>query len=379
MTDTWQYRGHKLRQIEWGLWRDTCHRNRYLLCYRPRGKHGPVVRRWATTNTEFTLDTLKSHVRQVHAAAQQAKLGIEPTGPVAIDPQTALDRYIAALRQRGRNTQYIDTNKGRIDRFLAWAIDNDEPLESLDQITVAQADRFLQHLQTKKRGAATRNQYRTLLIIWLNWCVSRNLLAANPLTRLETIAEHRKLIQYPMPDELVTICRQLDRYDAQLATFLTLTGLRRGSLISLRPDSFRSDGILVPWVKPGGEWFLRFDSGCPLWRPDVSDLGRAIWQAEPPTLNSLRPRLKAIRQAAGTGLGFHGFRHAFASWLAMMAEPLEDIAAWLGHASPNTTRTHYAHLRPHGRANIESNRRKVFTSRSQLMAICLGENKKGLA
>jgi len=59
----------------------------------------------------------------------------------------------------------------------------------------------------------------------------------------------------------------------------------------------------------------------------------------------------------------------------MMGEPLEDIAVWLGHASPNTTRSHYAHLRPRGRQNIEANRRKVFTSRSQLMAICLGEKK----
>jgi len=178
-----------------------------------------------------------------------------------------------------------------------------------------------------------------------------------------------------MPAELVAICRQLDRYDAQLCTLLVLTGLRRGSLLSLRPDSFCHDGILVPWVKPGGEWFLRFDDGCPLWKPDLADIGRAIWSSEPPTLKTLRPRLKAIRNVAGKQLGFHGFRHAFASWLAMMGEPMEDIAAWLGHASPNTTRTHYAHLRPNGRKNIERNRRKVVTSRSHLIALCLGEKK----
>jgi len=61
---------------------------------------------------------------------------------------------------------------------------------------------------------------------------------------------------------------------------------------------------------------------------------------------------------------------------ALMGESMEDIAAWLGHASPETTRKHYAHLRTNGYANIESNRVRVLTMRSQLMAVSLGETKK---
>jgi len=72
-------------------------------------------------------------------------------------------------------------------------------------------------------------------------------------------------------------------------------------------------------------------------------------------------------------------RHAFCSWLAMIGENMEDIAQWLVHASPMTTRKYYAHLTPNGRANVEANRRLAYTIRSLLFSKALGENKKARA
>ena len=41
MSKTWAYRGHELRQLEWGLWKALDEPGRYLLCYRPRGWQTP--------------------------------------------------------------------------------------------------------------------------------------------------------------------------------------------------------------------------------------------------------------------------------------------------------------------------------------------------
>ena len=86
----------------------------------------------------------------------------------------------------------------------------------------------------------------------------------------------------------------------------------------------------------------------------------------------------ALKQSSAAGVDVitpHALRHAFASWLAMMGEAAKDIAAWPAHASPETTRKHYAHLRPNGYANIQSHRSRVLTMRSQLMVLSLGETK----
>ena len=158
-----------------------------------------------------------------------------------------------------------------------------------------------------------------------------------------------------------------------LWALFAFTGLRRGSLVRLTEESFRTDGILVPHTKPGREWFLRYDDGCPLWRADLSAVGRRLWKERAPTPHYIHRRFQAVCADVGTRYTLHSLRHAFCSWLAMMGESLQDIAAWAHHSTVRTTEQSYAHLRPHGRDRTEENRRVAFTMRSHCLAKATGQ------
>jgi len=41
----WEYRGHRLRKREWGLWKDLDRESYYFLSYRPQARKGRQVRR----------------------------------------------------------------------------------------------------------------------------------------------------------------------------------------------------------------------------------------------------------------------------------------------------------------------------------------------
>ena len=63
----------------------------------------------------------------------------------------------------------------------------------------------------------------------------------------------------------------------------------------------------------------------------------------------------------------HSLRHGFASWLVLMGEHMADVAAWCHHSTTATTERYYVHLRPRGRAQLDSNRERVATMWSQAL------------
>jgi len=92
-SNIWRYRGHRLKKLEWGLWTALGEPGRYFLCYRPRGRHGPIIRRWAIVGPGLTVEDLRQHVRTVRSQIQARKrwfrrdrvIVVESINPV--DPQ----------------------------------------------------------------------------------------------------------------------------------------------------------------------------------------------------------------------------------------------------------------------------------------------------
>jgi integrase len=54
----------------------------------------------------------------------------------------------------------------------------------------------------------------------------------------------------------------------------------------------------------------------------------------------------AVKAAGATGLRYHDLRHTFASTLLSRGVSIKAVADWLGHGSPTTTLSRYAHLMP---------------------------------
>ena len=116
------------------------------------------------------------------------------------------------------------------------------------------------------------------------------------------------------------------------------------------------------------EFFLRYDAGCPLWGPDLRDLGLRIWNEKHPTEKQIERHFAVARKVVSQTISFHSLRHAFGSYCVMMGESLTDVAAWMHHASQSTTEDYYVHLAPRGRARMGANREIVLYMRSHCMA-----------
>jgi len=365
MTDDhiWHYRGHPLRQVEWGLWRDLERDGLFFLCYRPQGRNGPVLRRWAYADGEnLTVQNLQDSVRQVRAGLNARKLGVA----APVNARRALEDYVTDLQRRNRSARHVKGARRSCERFLDFA----EPV-ALADINVQAIEQWLAQLHEKGRSPRTLNKLRTHLSGWVAWAVGRNYLSDNPAARVSKATEDRELPAFPDPKQLTTIIDKSLPYDAALWTFLVLTGLRRGSFLSLTPKCFQDDGIVVPHTKRRQEWFLDYRDGCPLWGRDLSELGRRIWAERQPTPAYLRFHLEGACKKTKFRFTLHGFRHAFCSYCVMLGETLPDVAAWAHHAQVSTTER-YAHLRPRGRARRRENRKVVFTARSHAFAKAMG-------
>jgi len=363
--DLWHYRGHRLKQLEWGLWKVLDEPRRYFFCYRPHGARGTVVRRWVFTGAGITLQDLRQHVRDVRARAQASRVGI----PLRVSADESLNEYLAELRRRNRTEKHID-GVGRSCRLFLERMG----VQTMGQVDVIALERFLRGLQADRDlSPRSLNKYRVHLSGWFGWARRHRHLEENPAELVPRAREERRHAAFPRPAEMLRIVRTTpDRWERAWWTLLALTGLRRGSFVALERSSFRPEGIEVKATKRRREWFLRFDAGCPLWGRDLSDLGRRLWRIHPPTVDLLRGGWKEVRRRTGYRFTLHSLRHAFCSWLFLMGEHPSDVAAWAHHSSAQTTEAWYAHLRPRGRDQVETNRALVGKLRGRLMELSGG-------
>jgi len=359
MGKTWTYRGHELKKLEWGLWKALDEPKRYLLCYRPRGgRNGPVTRQWMYTGAKLTLQMLRQHVRNAYAEAQLARFDrLEPS-----KAENSLNDYLAELRRCGRSDKHVS------DAALAGTgLIEHAGVKFIDRLGVRHVEQFLQHLHGLGRSPRTLNKKRALLSGWFAWAERRDQVARNPVSRTSPVKVVVAYKAFPSLEQMQALVDQSSPHDAGLWCLLTFTGLRRGSFLSLTPESFRPDGILVPHTKRGREWMLRYDDGCPFWAADLTRLGQHMWKTRQPTRTYVRTRFKTACADLGHEYTLHSLRHAFCSWLAMMGESLQDVAAWADHSTAQTTEQWYAHLRPRGRDRADSNREVALAVRSHCM------------
>jgi len=363
-THIWLHRGRRLRQLEWGLWRDLDRRGHFFLCYRPAGRRGPLVRRWCYADgVRLRVDDLQDLVRGIRARINARKVGV----PLAIPFDPASAEYVSELQRRNRSPKHIEGVRLALERFATHG-----EISHVGEVDAATVERFLSAEQGRGLAPRTLNRRRTELSGFCTWAVRRGYLSVNPALQTARATESRRLPHFPALEQMPELLASLDPWARRVVCLLAFTGLRSGSLISLTPESFRPDGILVPHTKRRTEWWIGYDDGCPLWAPDLTDLGLVIWADRPPTQRLMDRVLPRTMRRAGCDFTAHGLRHAFCSWLAQAGESFQDIAAWAHHSSAQTTERWYAHLRPRGRDRADRIRMTLRAVRSQCMLLALG-------
>lgn len=361
----WDYRGHPLKKVEWGLWKDLGRQHWYFLNYRPEGRNGRTVRQFAWTGgPALSLQDLKDHVRKVRSQIHARKRGV----PFRVAISEARDEFITELQRRRRSTVHIVDVTRTLNALITFADTAD-----VENISLEVIERFLAGGGRKELSARTQNKYRAHLSSFFAWALRRKYIETNPVTAIVKAQEIRRLKRFPMPEDLLSLVSASSPYDAAVWTFLVSTGLRSSSFLGLAPDSFREDGIIVQHTKEGEEWLLGYDDGCPFWTPELGILGAYIVANRKPTqgYSYIRFHFEDACAKVGRKYTLHSLRHAFCSWLAMMGEPMQDIQAWVHHSSVVTTEKWYAHLRPRGRKRAEQNRSRVLTLWLRCVKLCL--------
>lgn len=157
--------------------------------------------------------------------------------------------------------------------------------------------------------------------------------------RVQLLPENGQRHVYLTREQVQRIAKHADPETADLILFAALTGLRRGELFRLTPESVR-DGVLTLNATT--------KSGRPRGIPLHPEAARIAQRRLPVQMSEwqLRTRWEAARAAAGLDeVHFHDLRHTFASWLVQGQKPLTAVRDLLGHSSLSVT-SRYAHLAP---------------------------------
>ena len=275
--------------------------------------------------------------------------------------------------------------------------------QPLDQITFAELDGF-QQARLKQRANTTVAKERQTILAFFEWAEAMQYVAKSPARGLAPVAEsaekdrfqtleqiEAKLARGGLDDEqrqacwdclyltqgqiaeLLGLVRSRSRYDVSylLHAIPAYTGMRRGEVLRLRWSDvdFDRDNLvarstkqsrqrtetqrdidlhpelkqmLLAWrsKRPRGQ-HLMCDPGCvaPL-TPRLANT--RFWQPLRGTTWCLDSRKKSFK------IGFHTYRHSFASNLAALGVDQRIIDAWMGHQT-EAMRKRYRHLFPQQR------------------------------
>jgi integrase len=239
------------------------------------------------------------------------------------------------------------------------------------QLRLISKDRVQSFLTAKAQGDSswkTVKHIRTVFGSILEAAVRDELLASNPVRR--TRLPRRGPVDEKSPIEMATVKELIEKLaepSRSIASLLAMTGLRIGELLALRwQDIDLQKGLLsVSQTVYEGHFdepkSRRSKRRIPL-GPKCVEILAAFKRTEatPPTLvfsarngsplsrrNLLNRQLKPVAKALKlTGVNWHWFRHAHATFLDSTGAPVGTTQALLGHSSSEITRGTYIHSVP---------------------------------
>lgn len=214
------------------------------------------------------------------------------------------------------------------------------------------------HTGWRQQGlaAATCNHGVKLLRHALNLAVDWQMLALNPIARVELFREDNKVENYLKPEELARLLAVLkshrNRPVCQIALFLLSTGARLNE--ALRATWSQIDRANRVWRIPAENSKSKKVRSVPLNDTALVVLSQLKTEGEFEHLfvnrrtglpyanvHKVWERLRA--QAGVPWLRLHDLRHGFASFMVNSGRTLYEVQHILGHSDPSVTQR-YAHL-----------------------------------
>jgi integrase len=310
--------------------------------------------------------------------------------------ETVIDEYLASQGHKASSTAYTEgVHLRNLKRKLG-----SKALAPIDRVAHRDLEAYLQ-ARLKERSPSTADKERTTIVQLFRWAIAQGYLETSPATVLSpirgelepppfrTIAEIEAIqargglsnaealalweCLYLNPAEIGDLLRTVrDCADADYAYLLhaipAYTGMRRGEILRLRWSDIEFDqdhviarsrkqsrrtvetkrridlhpelkGELLAWrqKRPGGQYVICTADNLEALDPDLAN--RAFWQPMRGTTWCLKSSKNWFK------VGFHTYRHSFASNLAARGVDQRIIDEWMGHQT-EAMRKRYRHLFP---------------------------------
>ncbi len=330
----------------------------YQLDYRLPG--GKRVRE--TVNNKQDAELLKAEIEKKLILHSK---GIESFENRIIDLKTVFNEYLEKKTNlRDHTVNRYEDYKKRIVLFFEtqfpFAYSNIRHLQSryvreLIRLLLSGDEKFGWKPWKKK----TINDLIVVLKSVFKYASEKGYLQQNVMKEIELFKIPPKAeLDYFDEEAMQKLMAHADPHWAPIYRFMTLTGLRRGELISLRWEDLRLDSQNPRIIVASRDGFDTKTGGARIIPLNKSALaiieslrvknGEYVFLNKdgakiPP--NTILGSIKIALRKAGLKGTIKTLRHTFASKLAMKGVSLYTIAELLGHQDPDTTLI-YAHLTP---------------------------------
>ena len=198
-------------------------------------------------------------------------------------------------------------------------------------------------------SAESLNSYNSIVVALVRYHRELGVVVPLNLTLIKKIKGKGNKRLFYTANEILSVVDQADCETGLMIRIMFETGMRIAELTRLRIDNF--DGRRVRFVGKGkkmrevyvtdatlalmSEYVMKNGVTGYLW--SVCDDGLTC-NGEPPTINTIRTRLKQAFERAGfSGFYPHALRHSFATNLQLKGASVAEIKEMIGHSSVATT------------------------------------------
>lgn len=253
----------------------------------------------------------------------------------------------------------IGKYEAELELFIAWC--HRHGVRYLDDLNARVHDQY--RAERGKAISATTMHHLTIVHkTFTRWCVSRDLIAIDPLRKVKSKRPPRNTSFVPTLAQMRQILTEADGIEMPLFAMLAMAGLRIGEAANLRPKDVDLGSGWIHVVSREGN---RTKTGLSRKVPIHPCLRFALSGVKPSkehffvAANSLKRlnvrgpnrQLQAIAQRMGLPIGradhgivVHSLRHFFRTHCTNEGVPTYVIDEWMGHVGDHSTGKIYYHL-----------------------------------
>jgi integrase len=301
---------------------------------------------------------LESKVRRIKAGV------LDPREADCLDAERIpITQHVADYVRNREDKGFCPDHLENVRKRLGWFLEETK-IARLSQLRPSLADSALKALRDAGRSDQTVQHYATCWKSFSKWAWKNRRTRTDMLADLElpkvVTTSKRSALSPEQATRLVAStrtgksrCRMTGEDRAWLYTLAMVTGLRRGELQSLTPESFFLDGSPAVVSLPGRDTKNSDDAIQPLpahvvpalrsWLA-LKPVGRSLWPPERNTALMVRTDLKAAG-IAPEAFDFHCLRHSYVSAIVQCGGSVKDSMELARHHDADLTFNRYAHTR----------------------------------